>query len=123
MPGEVLRCPADSKRDSQGAGYMTMAGLLEGFDKIGCLPRKMNLAQFDKGDGIETTLRRQKAKWHDCCRLRYNKTQLLRAGNRKRPAEEQTETPMKFTRLSFGEPSSTSETCFFCGKPATTGKS
>ena len=45
---EVLRCPADSKRDSQGAGYMTMAGLLEGFDKIGCLPRKMNLARFEK---------------------------------------------------------------------------
>ncbi len=120
---EVLRCPADSKRDSQGAGYMTMAGLLEGFDKVGCLPRKMNLARFDEGDGIETTLRRQKAKWHDCCRLEYNKTQLLRAGNRKRPAEDQTETPKKFTRLSSGEPSSSSETCFFCGKPATAGKS
>ncbi len=39
-----------------------MAGLLEGFDKISCLPRKMNLARFDEGEGIEATLRRQKAK-------------------------------------------------------------
>ena len=70
----MLHCPADYKRDSQGAGYMTMAGLLEGFDKIGCLPRKMNLAQFDEGDGTEVTLCKQKAKWHDSCRLEYNKT-------------------------------------------------
>ena len=120
---EVLRCPADSKRDSQGAGYMTMAGLLEGFDMIGCLPRKMNLARFDEGDGIACHFAFCLRRVVYCCRLRYNKTQLLRAGNRKRPAEEQTETPMKFTRLSSGEPSSSSETCFFCGKPATTGKS
>ncbi len=40
---EVLHCPADSKRNSQGEGYTTMAGLLEGFEKISCLPRKMNL--------------------------------------------------------------------------------
>ncbi len=43
---EVLRCPADSKRDSQGAGYMTMAGLLEGFDNVGCLPRKRRAHQI-----------------------------------------------------------------------------
>lgn len=124
---QALRCPADSKRDSQGAGYMTVAGLLEGFDKIGCLSRKMNLARFDEGDGIEATLCRQKAKWHDSCRLKYNKTQLLRADSRKRAAnqaEDQAETSKQFTRFSSGEASSTTEsTCFFCAKPGTAGKS
>ena len=32
-------------------------GLLEGFDKICCSPRKMNLARFDEGDGIEVGMR------------------------------------------------------------------
>jgi len=45
----MLRCPANSKRDSQGAGYVT-PGLLEGFDMIDCFPTKMNLACFDDGD-------------------------------------------------------------------------
>ena len=36
-----------------------MAGLLKGFDKIGSLPRKMNPARFDEGDGIEVTLCKQ----------------------------------------------------------------
>ena len=122
---EVLHCPADSKRNSQGAGYTTMAGLLEGFDKISCLPRKMNLARFDEGEGIEATLRRQKAKWHDSCRLEYNKTQLLRSERKKRSANqtEEAEKSKKLTRLSTGKASSISDsTCFFCAKPATSSK-
>ena len=77
---------------------MTVTGLLEGFDRIGCLPRRMNIARFDEGDGIEATLRRQKAKWHDSCKLEYNKTQLLRAESRKRAAiqtKNQAETQKK----------------------------
>ena len=58
--------------------------------------------------------------------VEYNKTQLLHAERRKRAAnqaEDQAEAPRKFTRLSSGEASSTSEnTCFFCAKPGTTGK-
>jgi len=99
---------------------VTLAGLLEGF---GCLPTKMNLACFDGGDGVEATLHKRKAKWYNSCRPQYNKTQLLRAQNRKRPVEDQPEPPWKFTRLSSGEASSSSEACFFCGKSATIGKS
>ena len=83
---QVLCYPADFKHDSHGASYMTMAGLLDGFDKIGCIPRKMNLARFDEGDGIEVTLHKQKAKLHDSCRLEYNRTQLFRAESSKTAA-------------------------------------
>ena len=53
---EVLHCPAESKRGTQGAGYKTIDVLLEGFDKIGCLPSSMNISRLDDGNGIEETL-------------------------------------------------------------------
>ena len=61
-------CPAESKRGTQGAGYATLARLLEGFAKIDCLPKKINLARFDDGEGVEATMRKHRAKWHDTCR-------------------------------------------------------
>ena len=79
--------PSESTRDKQGAGYTTIADLLLDFSKIGCLPRSLNLSRLDDGEGIEATLKQNKAKWHDSCRLRYNKTQLRRAEKRKRPIE------------------------------------
>ena len=42
---EVLHCPAESKRDKQGAGYTTLTGLLEGFG-IDYYPRKLNIASM-----------------------------------------------------------------------------
>ena len=36
--------------------YTTLAGLLEGFGKINCLPRNLNIAHIDDGKGIEATL-------------------------------------------------------------------
>ena len=86
----------------------------------------MNLAQFDEGDGIEFTLHKQKAKWHDSCRLEYNKTQLLHVESRKRVAnqvEDKAEASTKFTRLSSEEASSTAvNTYFFCAKQGAAGK-
>ena len=73
---EVLHCPAESSRGTQGAGYSTIADLLKGFSAIGCLPKTVNLPWLDDGEGVEATLRKHKARWHDLCRLWYNKTQL-----------------------------------------------
>lgn len=120
---EVLHCPAESKRGTQGAGYKTIADLLVGFSRIGCLPRTINLSRFDDGEGIEATLQQHKAKWHDLCRLECNITKLQRAEKRKRPIEDVGDVSKKFTRQSLGETSTSTETCFFCGKPAPDGGS
>ncbi|KAG0727809.1 hypothetical protein GWK47_033858 [Chionoecetes opilio] len=85
---EVLHCPAESTRATQGAGYKTIAELLVGFDRIGCLPTSINLSRLDDGNGIEETLQRHNAKWHDSCRLLYNRTKLQRAEKRKKPPED-----------------------------------
>ena len=94
-----------------------------GFSRIGCLPKTVDLSRLDDGDGIEATLQQHKAKWHDSCRLGYNKTQLQHAEKRKRPTEDVANASKKFTRQSLGEASTFIETCFFCGKPAPAGKS
>lgn len=52
---EVLYCPAESKHNTQGAGYKTIADLLEGFNRADCLPRTINLSWCNDGEGIEAT--------------------------------------------------------------------
>lgn len=123
---EVLQCPAESRRGTQGAGYSTIADLLMGFSAIGCLPKTLNLSRLDDGEGVEATLKKHKARWHDSCRLRYNKTQLRRAEKRKRLVDDDegdTEANMRFSRRCSEDLRTSIDTCFFCGKPAPAGKS
>lgn len=120
---EILRCPAKDKRGLEGDGYKTITSNLLGFEKIGCLSTKLLLTRLNDGDGIEKTLQNHSAKWHDSCRLKYNKTELHRAEKRKTPREENTDAvSTKFTRRSMEHPEfswNISEAqCFFCDKPA-----
>ena len=114
---EVLHCPAESKRNTQGAGYKTIANLPEGFSKAGCLPRTINLSRLDDGESIEETFQKHKAKWHDSCRLQYNKTKLQRAEKRKRSIDAEDCYSNKFTCQNLGEKCTSVETCFFSDKP------
>ena len=66
---EMLWCPAKSKGNTHGAGYKTIANLLEGFNVAGCLPRTINLSRFNDGEGMKATLRKHKTKWYGACRL------------------------------------------------------
>ena len=114
---EVLRCPASSKRDAEGVGYKTIADNIKGFDKVGCLPKTINLSRLDDGVGIETTFRQHQAKCHDSCRLQFNKTKLERAEKRNSRIEEKTAASKKITRQSIEEAPPSTKTCFFCGMP------
>ena len=121
---EVLQCPAESRRDTQGVGYSTVADLLESFNTIGCLPNTLHLSRLDDGEGIEATLKQHKARSHGSCRLRYNKTQLQRAEKRKRPIQDASDddTCMRFTRKCSERTTASIGTCFFCGKAESAGK-
>ena len=123
---EVLRCPAKSLCGT-GAGYSTIADLLRGFSAIGHLPKTLNLSRLDDGEGIEVTLKKHKARWHDSCRLGYNKTQLRRAEKRKRPVDDDdsddAEACIRFSRRCSEDVRAPIDTCFFCGKSAPAGRS
>ena len=111
---ESLHCPDESKRNSQGAGYKTIAVLLESFSTAGYLPRTMTLSRLNDGEGVEVTLRKHRAKWHDSCRPKYNRTKLQQAEKRKTPVEGEDFKcySQKFTRLSLGERDNSSEIYF-----------
>ena len=49
----MLWCPAESKGNTHGAGYKTIADLLKGFsfNVAGCLSKTINLSRFDDGEG------------------------------------------------------------------------
>ncbi|KAL5011366.1 hypothetical protein ScPMuIL_009917, partial [Solemya velum] len=81
---DKLVCPSDATLSRIVAGYKTIVDNLAAFDKIGYLPRTLNLAQLDEGHGIEASFRLHNAKWHDSCRLQYNKTELKRAEKREK---------------------------------------
>ena len=80
---ETLICPGFSRKQATGAGYKTLADSLLAFDRIVCLPKTINLSSLDEGEGIEFSFRCHNARWHDTCRLQYNKTKLQRAEKRK----------------------------------------
>ena len=122
ITGEVLKCPADSKRSMDGAGYKSLADNLLAFKKIDCLPSSI-LSRMKEGQDIEETLRSHKARWHDSCRLQYNKTKLQRAVKRKAPSAESADAPKKYTRQCSVQNSDETEQCFFCGKPAKASES
>ena len=111
---EELRCPADVKRSIKGIGYKTLADNLFGFRKIDSLPNTIDLARLDDGDGVEATFQRNRAKWHDSCRLEFNSTQLVRAEKRKTPCKDIPDVLKKFTRQSVDKKSQPKDTCFFC---------
>jgi hypothetical protein len=112
---QMLKDPSNSTRDTGGAGYKTIAETLIAFNKISCLPKTLKLSQLDEGQGIEAAFRLHKAKWHDVCRLQYNKTKLHRAEKRKMTQEDDSDAH-KFTRRSSIEHST--DVCFFCGQSA-----
>ena len=115
---ETLHCPADSKRSTGGSGYQTLADNLLRFSEIGCLPKSVAISRLDDGDGIESTFQHHRAKWHDSCRLQYNKTQLTRAEKRKTTSENTEGMTRKYTRQSVDRTETVLETCFFCDKQA-----
>ena len=92
---------------------------LIGFHKIGSVASSIQLSRLDDGDGIENTLNKHSAKWHDSCRLWYNKTELQRAVKRRVPPAENAESLQKYAWQSKVQSSSSTVQCFSsCDKPA-----
>lgn len=118
VKGEALQCPATSRRKNAGAGYKTLAENLAAFKNINCLPSSI---LFRLGwQNTEEILTSHKAKWHDSCRLQYNKTKLDRATKRHASSAESADdsTSKKFIRRNSGKSTDATELCFFCDKPA-----
>ena len=74
-----LVCPGQSKRKDFGIGYTFLAKNLIKFNELNLLPKTLQLNRIDKGEGVETVLISNNAKWHKSCRLQFNNRKFERA--------------------------------------------
>ena len=70
VTSEVLRCPAESKCLDVGAGkgYSTLSLNITHFSELN---EPIDLTHLDEGNGVEATLRKNKAKWHKFCHSKF----------------------------------------------------
>lgn len=118
---EPLQCPGESVRQDSGNGYVTLAKNLLGFNEIHEMPMDVDLTRLNDGDGIESTFRKHKARWHKSCNLKFNTTKLKRAEKKRKSSENAAESECgkksrSSTRLSLPTNECDKDICFFCGE-------
>jgi len=79
---EKLIQPNLFNREQDRAGYGNIARNVPLFYEINALPILLNLTRLDDGDGKESTLTKNRAKYHHSCKLLFNNTKLERAQKR-----------------------------------------
>ncbi|CAC5423563.1 unnamed protein product [Mytilus coruscus] len=79
---ETLQCPSSAKQSDTSAGYKTLSENLEQFNEINCLQTSLDLNKLNDGSGIQNTLIKSNAKWHEKCRLKFNTSELKSAQKR-----------------------------------------
>lgn len=67
-------------------GYSLLSRNIPQFHSINQMPIKIDPTRLDDGSGIEATLRKNQAQYHESCRLLFNNTKLQRAEKRSAPA-------------------------------------
>ena len=101
-------------------GYSMIAKNVPLFHAISEMPIMLDPARLDEGYGIDKTLRRNHAKYHQTCRTMFNNTKLERAKKRRSTSPSSSaEGRAKIRRTSLASSSKQSE-CFLCEKVAPT---
>ena len=94
-----------------------MSSNLLSFHEIDSLPHNIKILHLDDGSGLETSFKKNSASWHDSCRIKFNKTELVRARKRIENENGESEENSKYLR---GKKSGSSKpkniVCFFCEK-------
>ena len=85
------------------------------FKAINLLPIIIDPSGLDEGDGVEETLRRNQAKYHQSCPFLFNNTKLQRAQKRKASSDS----PTDGSRLKIPRSSLDCQQCFLCDKEET----
>ena len=110
--------------DATSSGYETLATNIPQFYKLNCMPIMFDPKQLDDGDGIQLTLERNKATYHESCKLKF-KTSKLERKRKSTSSEEKCEVPSaKFTRSSLNKTSAEADSetmgeCFICNQTDT----
>ena len=111
-------------------GYETIADNITQFSNPDSMPIKINLARLDHGNGIQSTLKEQNAKWHKSCYQKFSHTKLERSKRKHKSEEDGTASNRIFTcstnsdgdTTSGGTVGSNCPKCFFCSQQETKEK-
>ena len=109
---EDLRSPHTNPAKGVDDGYSHLARNIPRFHSINQLPIKLNPARLDEGNGIEETLRKNKAQYHESCRLLFNNTKLQRAEKRSTSATATDDSTSSKIPRRVRDPKATE--CFLC---------
>ena len=112
---EVLKAPP-TRYSSDQDGYSMISMNIPLFYEINDLPIILDPARLDEGGGIDGTLRRNKAMYHQSCRLLFNNTKLDRAKKRRAQNSNQGDCQTKMRRAHEGQKSTLA--CFLCNTEA-----
>ena len=120
---EKLVCPADSRKQDVGTGYVSLAKDVTAFNNAGCLPKTLDMSRINDGDGLEATFELHRAKLHKSCRLQNSKPKLERVMKRKNTAVESSTTcvdkkPRREQVSGKQNRSNNGLLCLFCEEPA-----
>ena len=112
---DLKSLPTRYETDRDNDGYVMIARNIPLFHAIHQMPIKLDPKRLDQGGGIEETLRKNNAKYHQSCRLSFSNSKLERA--RKRSAtnisDDAHSVPTKRRRSSLED-----KVCFLCEKEA-----
>lgn len=109
---ENLKAPPSRYEVAQDKdGYAMIARNVPLFKEINQLPFILDPKRLDDGEGIVETLRKNKAVYHQSCRLLFSNSKLERATKRSAGPSKTLEVPEKKRRLSLE-----SQVCFLCEK-------
>ncbi len=125
---ETLTDPTLTKRKDAGGAYKSLAESLLRMNELNKLPRNIQIEKLGEGDVLEAALAVNKARWHQSCRLVFNKTKVPWAEKRALKKSSSTgddDTIAGPSKHARGRTSSTEKPaqealCFFCCKPAGT---
>lgn len=79
---EQLKSPHSNPTNRESDGYSNIATNVPQFQAINALPVILDPGRLDEGGGIEDTLRKNNAMYHQSCRLLLSNTKLERAMKR-----------------------------------------
>ena len=112
---ETLISPLSTfQRKQDYAGYINIARNVPLFHALNDMPIALDPSRLDEGEGIENTLIRNGAKYHQSCRFLFNNTKLERAKQRRAvpsTSGENDDQPRTKRRKSADIPK---VECFFC---------
>ena len=102
--------------DKIKSGYTLLAKNIPEFKRLNEMPVPLDIRRIDDGQGIETTLVNNSAKYHHSCRILFNNTKLERAMKRRSVRTEDEGETSKFIRKRSSVEKVDVVECFLCEK-------